>query len=235
MKSLMWKIVCSCLMLFAVSCAKEKPRIKAQKGGMDIITNIYFNASRSLDSVKSYQVSKLNYLGSEIIELVPDLNIPTIINEVFFIKDSLYYSLNEVENTKSVILGNIVIKENELSVYKKQSGVVFYKGEVPQYAERKELNDTILFSKNYKRFEIKTPTHFSRYYIHPTDTILPYSFNRKIENDYHGRLERIDSYDKANDVFVSVQLIPRNKWDKQAKDIFEFNQYVQKKYNNKNK
>ncbi len=227
-----WKIKCSCcLILFIVSCVKEKPRIKAQKGGIDIITNIYFNASKSLDSVKSYQVSKLNYLGSEIIELVPDLNIPTIINEVFFIKDSLYYHLGEVKYTKSLILGNIVKKENENSVYKKQSGAVFYKGNIPQYAERKELNDTILFNKTFKRFEINTTTHFSRYYIHPTDTILPYSFNDKIENDYQGRLERIDSYDKVNDVFISVQLIPRKKWDDEAEDIFEFNQYIQEKYN----
>ena len=44
-----------------------------------------------------------------------------------------------------------------------------------------------------------------------------------------GRIERIDSYDRKNDIFVSMQLIPRKKWDSQAKEIFEYDQFVNQK------
>jgi hypothetical protein len=44
--------------------------------------------------------------------------------------------------------------------------------------------------------------------------------------DYHGRIERIDSYDKKKDIFVTLQLIPRKNWDDNAEEIFEFNHFV---------
>jgi hypothetical protein len=47
-----------------------------------------------------------------------------------------------------------------------------------------------------------------------------------LEKDYHGRIERIDSYDKKKDIFVTLQLIPRKNWDDTAKEIFEFNNFV---------
>ena len=46
------------------------------------------------------------------------------------------------------------------------------------------------------------------------------------EHDYNGRLERIDSYNKKSDVFVSLQLLPRKNWDDSAKELFEFNHFV---------
>ncbi|WP_346986137.1 hypothetical protein [Chryseobacterium sp. POE27] len=39
---------------------------------------------------------------------------------------------------------------------------------------------------------------YTRFYIYPTDTILPYSIYKHAEKDYHGRLERIDSYNKKD-------------------------------------
>lgn len=63
-------------------------------------------------------------------------------------------------------------------------------------------------------------------YIYQTDTILPYSFYKHTENDYEGRLERIDSYNKEDDIFVTLQLLPRKRWDDSAKELFEFNHFV---------
>ena len=59
-----------------------------------------------------------------------------------------------------------------------------------------------------------------------TDTILPYSLYKHVEKDFKGRLERIDSYNKETDVFVTLQIIPRKEWDEEAKDWFAFNQYA---------
>jgi hypothetical protein len=88
-----------------------------------------------------------------------------------------------------------------------------------------------LFGKQYKRFEINSPWNYTSFYVYPTDTILPYSLYKHAEKDYHGRLERIDSYNKRTDIFVTLQLITRKDWDPEAKELFEFNQFVNKSKN----
>lgn len=210
------------------SCEKEMPKFKAEKGGIDVITNIYFKASEGLDSVKSYQVSKLNYHGDDIIELVPDLNFPQFISQVYFIKDTLCCNMGTVERARKIIAQGGSRKW--FSVYKKSNGVVFFKDLVPEYTERRDISDTILFNKKYKRFEINTLNNFTRYYIYETDTVFPYSLNAQIDKDYGGRLERIDSYSKVQDMFITVQLLPR-KIDDEAQDMFDFKAFV----NNRNK
>ena len=59
------------LFLVLYSCKKE---IKAKKGGIDIISNVYFDTSKSLNEVKTFHVSKLNYSNDTIVEIVPNLN-----------------------------------------------------------------------------------------------------------------------------------------------------------------
>lgn len=91
------------------------------------------------------------------------------------------------------------------------------------------MKDTILFGKTYKRFEINSPQSYSRYYVYQTDTILPYSLYKHAEIDYKGRIERIDTYNKKQDIFVTLQLLPKKKWDEEAKDVFKFNEFINKK------
>jgi hypothetical protein len=111
-------------------------------------------------------------------------------------------------------------------VWKKKEGAIFSKEQILNYRNRRKLSDTVLFNKKYKRFEINSPWNYTRFYIYPTDTILPYSIYRHAEKDYGGRLERIDSYNKKTDIFVSLQLLPRKNWDYAAKEIFDFNHFV---------
>ncbi len=219
------KFIIPCILL--VACYNNKPKIKSRKGSIDIITNIYFEASKGLDSVKNYQVSNLSYQKNEIIELVPDLEYPQFINKVYFIKDTLCLDMGTIDQAKSTIVNDN--KNKWFSVYKKNNGTVFFKGIVPLYSRRKDISDTVLFQKKYKRFEISDRNSFSRYYIYETDTIFPYSLNSQIDKDYNGRLERIDSYNKQEDIFVTVQLLPHKKIDSKAQDIFEFNQFANKR------
>ena len=208
-------------LLFAlISCHKE---IKAEKGGIDLISNVYFDASKGLNKMQNFHISRLNYQNDSIIELVPDLEFPEMTTATYFIKDSVFYDLN---NNTSTVLSELQKKQKPTSVYAKTIGAVFTKEPLLNYKNRRKLNDTVLFKKNYKRFEINSPWNYTRYYIYPTDTILPYSLYKEVGKDYHGRIERIDSYDKKKDIFVTLQLIPRKKWDDTAKEIFEFNHFV---------
>lgn len=203
------------------SCHKE---IKSEKGGIDIISNVYFDASKGLNKMQNFQLSKMNYLGDQLLELVPDLAFPEINKQLYYIRDSLCYSLGSERG--NIIISDISGKHKPLLIWNKKEGAIFSKEWIPNYRNRKNLSDTILFNKKYKRFEINSPWNYSRFYIYPSDTILPYSLYKHAEKDYQGRLERIDSYNKKNDIFVTLQLIPRKNWDSEAKEIFEFNLFI---------
>ena len=132
-----------------------------------------------------------------------------------------------MNNNTSSVLSEIQKKQKPNLVYQKKSGAIFTKDPILNYRNRRKLSDTILFKKNYKRFEINSPWNYTRYYIYPTDTILPYSLYKEIGKEYHGRIERIDSYDKKKDIFVSLQMIPRKNWDSEAEELFRFNHFIE--------
>ena len=209
------------LAILPYSCRKE---IKSEKGGIDLISNVYFDASKGLEQMQSFHLSKLNYLGNQIIEFVPDHSFPEINMQTYFIQDSLYYP--DKDGNGSVILSEVAKTQKPQLVWNKKEGAIFSKEQILNYRNRRKLSDTVLFNKKYKRFEINSPWNYTRFYIYPTDTILPYSIYRHAEKDYGGRMERIDSYNKKTDIFVSLQLLPRKNWDDAAKEIFDFNHFV---------
>lgn len=216
------------ILLFALnSCQKN---IKSEKGGIDLISNVYFDASKGLDQMQSFHLSKMNYSQNQFIELVPDHNYSEVNKQIYFIEDSICYPIGA--SGSNVILKDISKRQISQSVWEKKEGAVFSKDWIPNYRNRRNLSDTMLFKKKYKRFEINSPWNYTRFYIYPTDTILPYSFYRHAEKDYHGRLERIDSYNKKTDIFVTLQLLPRKSWDDEAKELFEFNHFVNNRKNN---
>lgn len=205
-----------------ISCHKK---IKSDKGGIDVFSNVYFDVSKNLNNIQSFHLSSLNYSGDSIIERIPLVDAPEITQQIYFIKDSLCYMI-ENENPGKIILSEIIKKQKPILVENKKGGTLFSQEKIPNYRNRKNLSDTVLFKKKYKRFEINSPWLYTRFYIYPTDTILPYSIYKHAEKDYHGRLERIDSYNKKTDIFVTLQLISRKNWDIEAKEIFEFNHFV---------
>lgn len=220
-----------CIIIFSMIVLSCKEKVKSEKGAIDIISNVYFEASKDLDKMQTFHIAKVNYYHDSIVEIVPNPSLPQITNEINFIYDSLYFNL-PVQNTAKTVVSELVKKQKPKLVFNKKSGTIFSKEWIPNYRNRKKLSDTILFGKTYKRFEINSPWNYTRFYIYPTDTILPYSIYKHIEEDYNGRIERIDSYDKKKDLFVTLQLFPRKKMDQEAKDFFEFNQFIN---NNKTK
>lgn len=213
-------IILLSVLLSFVSCKKE---VIAKKGGIDIISNVYIGASKNLENRRSFLISRMNYSGDSIVEIVPEPDLPEMSQHLFFIKDSIFYPL---EPSGNLLLSEVSKKTKPSLVFDKKAGAIFSKDPIPNYRNRRNLSDTILFNKKFRRFEINSPWNYTRYYVYPTDTILPYALYRHAEKDYSGRIERIDSYNKKDDVFVSIQLIPRKNWDNEAKEIFEFNHFA---------
>jgi hypothetical protein len=207
--------------LFLISCDKS---VKSESGAVDVISNVYFNASKGLDDHKQFHISKINYINDDIIELVPNILAPELIDSVFYIRDTVFYKSHVIED-KAIIFKEEQISGSPKSIYNKKFGAMWINIPIFDYDKRKDITDTILYNNKsiYKRFEINTPEIYSVYYIHPTDTILPYSLNPIVDKAYKGRLERIDSYDKKKDRFATICIIPRKKMDKEAQDIFNFN------------
>lgn len=208
------------------SCGK-KEKIKAEKGGIDIVSNIYFNASKGLNDVKTIVVSKINYKHDTIVELVPDTDYPQFTDKVFVIADSLAFDITD-SNPQQFIFANL---HNIPSIPKaqKEQGATFKLEAIPHFDKRKNINDTILFKKQYKRFSINFDEYLTMYYVHPTDTLLPYTIYPEEGELYNGRVERVDMYNTKKDIFISIQFLTRHTWDNEAKNIFDFNEFIKKR------
>ncbi|WP_435523409.1 hypothetical protein [Chryseobacterium indoltheticum] len=124
------------------SCQKE---IKSEKGGIDLISNVYFEASKGLDQMESFHLSKINYSQDKIIELIPDTAFPEINKHVYYINDSLYYQLDNLKN--NIIFSEVSQKLKPLLVWDKKNGAIFSKEWILNYRNRRILSDTILFKK----------------------------------------------------------------------------------------
>ena len=224
----MKKILCLFSAIIAISCSKP---IKSEQGRIDIVTNIYFNVSKGLDDMKSIVLSKINYKNDTIIELVPNVEYPEFIDRIFLIKDTLAFEINEEESAKFQY--TFLKDKKPFSVYKKGDGALFSEEKMPNFSNRYDIQDTLLFGKKYKRFFINNfiDSTYTTFYIHPTDTILPYAIYPKEAKEYNGRIERMDFYDIKLDRFISIQLFPRKEWDKEAKNIFDFNEFIKKRKN----
>lgn len=210
-------------LLIAICFSSCRKTIKAKEGAIDIYSNIYFNASKGLDEVQSYHISRINFRNDTIIELIPDFDFPQYNHSAYLIIDSSCYDLGAFPEAYGTNFNNL---KHPFSVFNKETGAIFTGKNLPNYEYKRIIKDTILFGKHYLRFEIYSPEALTRYYVHPTDTILPYTIYSEINRDYKGRIERVDSYDKINDIFVTLQLVLRNNLDAEAEEIFEFNGFV---------
>lgn len=226
----MKKIVLLLFPILLLSCNKSK-EIKSAQGGIDIISNIYFNASQGLEDSKQFHISKINYVGEDIVELVPNIEIAEVIDSVYYIRDTTFYRAGTLDESKHFIFREHQMAGDPESIYKKNYGAVWLNTEIFDYNKRKNIADTILYeNKVYKRFAINNKENYTVFYIYQTDTILPYSLNKIAEKDYKGRIERIDSYDKTKDLFSTMWLISRKTVDVEAKKIFDYNTFIENEF-----
>lgn len=222
------------LLLFLFSCNKNNV-VVSEKGAIDIVLNIYYQASKGLDNREQFLISKINYINDEIVEIVPSYAIQEMTDSIYYIKskDSIYYTSPNPLVPNGTIFQSMMEEQKAKKITKKRTGAVWIDKEIPEYHKRKELKDTVLYgTRSFSRFSIDSDSAITIFYIHPTDTILPYSLNKHVDKDYKGRLERIDSYNRKNDVFTTMWLIPRDTLDTEAKDIFSFNEYLKTKNKN---
>ena len=214
--------------LFAVlacSCAKE---VKSTEGSIDLFTNIYYGASKGLTNYRQFYISKMDYRNDTIIEYVPNVYFPSVIDKVGLIKrDSFYAPVEYLEGQYAPFMKMTAGRKE--SVFKKKFGSKWVNFPIFGYENRIKMNDTILYgNKEFSRFKTVQNKVLTIFYIKKSDTILPYSLNSVADSDYKGRLERIDSYDKEKDIFTTLVLVPRKKMSEDGKKLFSFNKKLNK-------
>lgn len=217
MKKVILYVILSLTML---SCNKK---IKSKEGSIDLFTNVYYGASKGLDNYRQFYISKMDYKNDTILEFTPNIEIPTLMERMVFINKNQFYSPVDYLEGKSMPFMKITAGKPE-SVFKKNFGSKWVNFPVFDYDKRIKMNDTLLYgNKEFSRFKTIQGKVLTIFYIKKTDTILPYSLNQIADNDYSGRLERIDSYDKEKDIFTTLVMVPRKKMSNDGKEVFSFN------------
>lgn len=208
------------LVLFVFALSSCKKEIPSEKGSIDIFTNIYYNASRGLNNYKQFYISRMDYRNDTILEFIPNIDYPAIMDRVVYIKKDSFYNVVPYEEINNLSFSQLS-KGKAQSVYNKNFGSKWVNFPITNYDKRIEMNDTILYgNKEYKRFKTIENRVLTIFYIKKTDTIVPYSLNPIADKDYKGRLERIDSYDKKNDIFVTLVLKSNSSLSDDANKLF---------------
>ena len=65
---------------------------------------------------------------------------------------------------------------------------------------------------------------------HPFDLAELYPY---LSEEDKKRMLRLVDISKKSDIFVTIQLIPRKKWDTEVTELFEFNRFVKNRKNGK--
>lgn len=195
------------LLLPLFFACKDKMR---KAGHIQLEAVIYNDPTGDLYDSELFEISDLYFVGSHFLEKVPyhndSLNIPNfayVSNGKFKIGNSL----EELKNNSSF---------QEIS--EKKFGALFQTPAVPNYDIRVPMSDTAFNGYNYKRLKIANDSAYTVFYIHQTDILLPFSLAPQFDKEYKGVLNRIDTYDKINDRFVSLRMtvtdtIPKTMYD----------------------
>lgn len=174
---------------------------KVRKAGrIQIEVAVYHDPNGDLYDSELVQISDLYFVGTRFLEHIPYYN------------DSLQIPRFTLINLDegNTIAANDLNKLQKCNTYrdlsKKKYGAIFLPPPVPDYGTRETISDTIFGGYNYKRLRIVNDSSYSVFYVHKTDTMLPFSLAPQISKDYPGQLNRIDTYDKINDRFVSLRM-----------------------------
>lgn len=173
-------------------------KTKMKSGSIRLEVFVYNDPSGNLYDSYRLPISTLYFLNDRFIEQVPVASDTAEFPPFAYIREGMFAPLNTLNEKKEPL--------NFYPLSEKNFGAVFLDMPVPNYDKRTELPDTSLNGYHYKRFRVVSQEEYSVFYIHQTDTILPFSLGPQVEKDYSGILNRIDTYEIKNDRFISLRM-----------------------------
>lgn len=183
------------LLIFFSGC---RGQIRMQSGSIRLEVFVYNDPGRNLHDSYRLPLSTLYFLGDHLIEQVPAVNDSLGFPPFAYIREGMFAPLDRLTKERKPL--------KFYPLEKKNFGAVFVNTPVPNYDKRVELPDTSFNGYHYHRIRIVSREDYSVFYIHQTDTTLPFSLAPQIERDYSGILNRIDTYEIKNDRFISFRM-----------------------------
>ena len=190
---MIWKWL---FLFFGCFSACHEKAVKPTAGRINIEAMVYNDPQGDIYNSYLVDISTLYYLKDEIVEVVKT-------------EDSLRYSYINLKDSVFTTASDLssLMEKNRLSpLSQKQFGAMFDLENLPNYQDRETLPDTSFEGYEYKRIRMVTDSSYNVYYLHQTDTVLPFSFHRELEEEVGGVLNRVDAYDKTNDRFISLKM-----------------------------
>jgi hypothetical protein len=184
---------------------------KMKKAGhIQLEAVIYNDPTGNLYDSELFEISDLYFVGSQFFEKVPYHNDSLQIPPFAYVSNGKFAIANSLEELRN--------NSNFQEISQKRFGALFQTPPVPNYDIREAMTDTAFNGYNYKRMKIANDSAYTVFYIHQTDTQLPFSLAPQFDKEYKGILNRIDTYDKINDRFVSLRMtvtdtIPKSMYD----------------------
>lgn len=187
MKKIIYTIsILACLLLFTC-CEKNKA------GTFKLRMVVFEDADNGISDIHDIEFSKVYFRGKKMLELVPN-------------KDSHYFCMIEGNEFSGFFPSIDALNfNNKIELKSKARGAISLPDPIEGYENRKNIQDTILEGANLRRFCINTENEYSVFYI-GEKLDIPFSLNKKIENDYNGSIRRIDTYQREQDRFISLRL-----------------------------
>lgn len=190
------------LILFSIALTLISCNDLATKksGKIDFELVIYDEISKTKDSKdllpNIYPISSLYFYKNKFLEIIPPHDTSGALYQI--ISDGNYFSFNN--------LLNVPVDPKKDKVELKKFGIKFNVDSIPE-GKIKPMTDTTFNGYNYKRLSIDNKATYTIFYFHKTDTLLPYSLNRTLEQKHKGWLNRVDTYDYKKDQFSSLRLV----------------------------
>lgn len=184
-------------MTIAVLSSCNERKIK-RNGKIDVQLLIYNNPTEDPYDMFVLPISTMYFDKNNFLEVVQTYENGLPIGQDFvLVKEQNYTVFNDL-NSISELTPNLPLAN-------KNVGVRFINN-IADYSQRENLTDTILNGLKYKRARIVSDSAYTVFYIHQTDTILPFSLSKDFDKDYNGVLNRIDTYEKYENRFTSLRL-----------------------------
>jgi hypothetical protein len=186
------------LLFIAVLFISCNNRTKKDIGKISLEIYVYNQPSKNIYDAEKMNISTMYFKDDNFIEVLPNFNHDNHHIPYAFISGDKFAKFNDLN------------KINELSrfynIAKKNFGVKFLNDSIKNYDIKKMLSDTSFNGYNYKRVAIATKEDYTVFYIHQTDTILPFSLSKQFDKDFNGILNRVDTYEIKKDRFTSLRM-----------------------------
>ena len=205
MKSLIKTLILFSILVTLSSCNKE---IKVRTGRIDIELIVFNNASDEPENAIHIPISKMYFRDNNFIEVLQHKDdFPYVL-----IKENKFSKFENLSNL------NMLTADRFIDLKEKNIGVKFVNDTVRNFEERKVMTDTAFNGYNYKRYSISDENTFAVFYVHQTDSVLPFSLSNQFDNEAKGILNRVDTYEIKEDRFTSLRMtlndtIPKNFYE----------------------